>query len=583
MPVNVKNSVKYPAKIIIWLGAIILVGTLLVLAVLLNPAYALPSESKAFVQNAVKKQQDTEAAIHSAYQAGQYNFASPLVLQDPYGMAPLTALVLFDTPENTQVAIHVPGKTPEASVDFTFAGYQQHHEIPIYGLYADSANLVTISIKPQNGQSTQKEIALQTEPLPVYSQEVKVEQVVRAKYSPGLNFTFLDHKMVFDIDGAVRWYSTQTTFQVFSRLNNGRFLYSYQFTDKKNTVLMEQDLLGKIYAVYNIADGVQHDITELPGGNLLLTSEDSKSSTTQDFIIEVSRKTGHIVRSFDLKNILDQYRPKEIGLVNNDWLHLNSIVYNPADSSIIISSKAQSAVVKLSYPGMKIQWILGPHDNWSAQYQPYLLTPVGKGFEWQWSQHDATLLSLASPASDTLDILLFDNGLNRSFDPAAQHSPVESYSRVVHYRINQKLKTVEQVWEYGKERGSAIFSYYLGGAGQEANGNILGNWGAITRDAQGNPLTYQDSSGSVETKLIEVDPNDSAVVFECTIPGTLDYRTFRAGLYDGYSEGSNYLSIRVLDTSRSDLVDRGVMLWRDIQHSWDALILSLKRFARRIL
>jgi arylsulfate sulfotransferase len=230
--------------------AIILLAALVVF-ILINPAYAPSPETSQLVQAVVVKQQEVEANIHDYYQAGVFTFTAPLIIQDPYGRAPLTALLIFDTPKNTQISIHVPGRTEKSSVDFAFEGYNQHHEIPVYGLYPGSINLVTIRMKTQDGENSQVEIKLQTEPLPVYLEEIIVDKVNQAKYSPGFNFTFLEHKTIFDIDGAVRWYSTQATFQVFARLKNGRYLFSYP--SEFNNVLMEQDLLGKIYAIYNIA------------------------------------------------------------------------------------------------------------------------------------------------------------------------------------------------------------------------------------------------------------------------------------------------------------------------------------------
>lgn len=248
-------------------------------------------------------------------------------------------------------------------------------------------------------------------------------------------------------------------------MENGHFLFTYTVGKVEGDLLMEQDLLGKIYAIYNIPDGVHHDIYELPTGNLLVTSSDLKSKTIEDYILEVDRSNGHTLRSIDLKNILDEGRPRQVvGLPTNDWLHLNSIVYDPADRSIIISSKGQSAVVKLTYPGMQIKWILGPHDNWSPKYQPYLLTPIGANFEWPWSQHDATLYAPDATGRSSTDVLLFDNDLYRSFVNPNAISPSDQYSMVVHYRINEVARTVEQVWEYGKERGPALFSAVGGSA-----------------------------------------------------------------------------------------------------------------------
>ncbi len=541
---------------------------LLCLALLLSPLYAPAPTTMAFVNAAVSRQQKIESEIRAYYQAGKYTFTAPLVLQDPYQSAPLTALVIFDTPVASQVSIHVPGNTPQAAEDTTFPGYQQHHEIPVYGLYAGMLNHVTMSMKTQSGANTQTRIDLQTEPLPVDTQNFIVDTLDPNQYSPGYNFTSLDRKQVFDMDGNVRWYSSQKTWEVFTPLKNGHFLFTYTVGKVEGDVMMEQDLLGKIYAIYNIADGIHHDIYELPTGNLLVTSSDLKSKTIEDYILEIDHSNGHIVRSIDLKNILDEGRPRQVvGLPTNDWLHLNSIVYDPSDHTIILSSKAQSAVVKLTYPGMQIKWILGPHDNWSPKYQPYLLSPVGDHFEWPWSQHHATLYAPSKAGSASSDILLFDNDLYRSFVTPNAILPADQYSMVVHYHVDEATKTVEQVWEYGKERGPDLFSAVGGSAYVLSNGNILGTWGDITKDSAGNPSFSGDANATVDTKIIEVDPATNAVVFELSMPHSAIYRALRAGLYDGYSDQNATLSTTLNNTAGYDLADRTFLARQDLQRA----------------
>jgi len=41
----------------------------------------------------------------------------------------------------------------------------------------------------------------------------------------------------------------------------------YTIGEVVSDVMVEQDLLGKTYAIYNVADGVHHDVYELPTGN----------------------------------------------------------------------------------------------------------------------------------------------------------------------------------------------------------------------------------------------------------------------------------------------------------------------------
>ncbi len=546
--------------------------------------YAISPSTEALIQPAVQKQQKLEAEIEAYYRGGKFTFDNPLVVQNPYGTAPLTALLIFDTPEATQISIHVPGKTPLAAVDFTFDGFNKHHEIPVYGLYADYLNQVTLTGKNQAGDVTTTVVPLQTEPLPVSLDWVSIVQVNPALYNPGMNFTFQNNKIVFDINGEVRWFDTQSTLQTFVRLENGHYLFTYSVPNEPNDVLMEQDLLGKIYAIYNVPNGVQHDYTELPDGNLLVTSNDDAAYMQEDFLIEIDRQSGHIVRSFDLKNYLDQSRPAEIDSDPGDWLHLNSVVYDANDQSIIISSRSQSAVIKLSYPDMKIQWILGPHDNWPTKLQPYLLTPEGNNFEWQWSQHDATILSEKTiNGSQIIDILLFDNGNYRSFDPNMALSPENSYSRMVVYQINETNQTVEQVWEYGKERGSEIFSTSRGSAYLLGNGDFLGTWAEIDKDQNGVAVMEPVTSGTTLSKIIEVDPVNNQVVFEANLHISTDYRTFRANLYDGYSEENSNLSVKLNDTTVFNLGERVITALQPVKKKSDKIQLWLKGAAKKAL
>jgi hypothetical protein len=160
----------------------------------------------------------------------------------------------------------------------------------------------------------------------------------------------------------------------------------------------------------------------------------------------------------------------------------------------------------------------------------------------------------------------------RSFDPAKAAAPSESYSMVVHYHINTANMTIEQVWEYGKENGAATYSALRGSAYHLPNGDILGTWADIYKDAQGEPAENISNNGSVEAKIIEIDPSTNAMVFQAGVPDTI-YRTWRAGLYDGYSEQNAFLSTPLNNTTGNDLADRSYLAWRDMQR-WAKILPS---------
>ena len=151
-----------------------------------------------------------------------------------------------------------------------------------------------------------------------------------------------------------------------------------------------------------------------------------------------------------------------------NWAHVNSVDYDPSDDSIIISSRHQSAIIKIGRD-KKVKWILSAPKGWRSPWKDALLTPVDKegktikctdvscegGFDWTWTQHTAFRIDSKSD-KDVIYVSAFDNGDARGMEQPAL--PSMKYSRAVVYRIDQKKMTVEQVWEYGKERGHEWFS-----------------------------------------------------------------------------------------------------------------------------
>ena len=241
--------------------------------------------------------------------------------------------------------------------------------------------------------------------------------------------------------------------------------------------LWEFNWLGKIFKEYEIPNAVHHDISELPDGNLLAVSNDVDmftSGTREDHAIIIDRKTGAIIKEYNFNKILDNTRdpynhfdPGIVNVANIDWMHMNAAVYDEENNSLIVSSPIQSEVVSIDLDTEEINWILGPHEGYegsSAYLAGYLLTPVGDDFEWQWCQHAPMILPDFDNDPDTIDLLLLDNGQNKSFDEEDATPAEDNYSRGVQYRINQKTMTVEQIWEYGKERGSECYATFLGDA-----------------------------------------------------------------------------------------------------------------------
>lgn len=75
--------------------------------------------------------------------------------------------------------------------------------------------------------------------------------------------------------------------------------------------------------------------------------------------------------------------------------------------------------------------------------------------------------------------MLFDNGHFRSKNPEKRILNADNFSRGVRYRINTEKMEIEQVWQYGKERGAEFFSPYICNVEYYEEGHYMVHSGGI--------------------------------------------------------------------------------------------------------
>jgi arylsulfate sulfotransferase len=260
-------------------------------------------------------------------------------------------------------------------------------------------------------------------------------------------------------------------------------------------------------------------------------------ATDEDYIIEIDRATGNILNTWDLKQSLNEYRQT----LNNDltdWVHTNGIVYDATDNTIIISGRVQG-VFKLTHDN-HVKWVLGPHRGWGPNHMgqdlnQLLLTPLdSKGvaitdtsvlngwtnspdFEWNWYQHSPQLIPNG-------DLMVFDNGATRNFNPNESN-----YSRAVEYKIDESNMTVQQIWEYGKERGVETFSQIVSSVKYLPDNHVLFSPG----------FSVPNSTG-YGGKIVEVDYATKNVVFQMSVSSANTWGWHRVQRMPIYSNGDPY-------------------------------------------
>ena len=496
-----------------------------------------------------------QSNLEEKFKIDGYTIDNPNIILDPYDASPLTALVLFETNDEVEPTITILGK--DELTTYTYKSKKSNkHYLPIYGLYADYENTIIIEYG-----DVRKEITIQTNPLPdnfILPTSIKAD---KEKLSNDLYFftpSSRGYTCAYDTNGDVRWYLTNYAIWNINKLKNGHMLVSTERLINAPyymTGLYEIDMFGKIYNEYSLEGGYHHDYYEMPNGNLLVASDNfnSDEGTVEDYIVEIDRQNGNIVKKFDLKSILNMEDGKSENWSSYDWFHNNAVWYDDKTNSITLSGRHQDAVINISYETGNLNWIIGDSTNWSSEYQEYFFKPVGDNFEWQWSQHAAMITPKGY-------VFLFDNGNNKSKIKENYVSAENSYSRGVMYKIDTNNMTIEQIYEYGKERGSEFYSPYISDVDYlDENHYIIHSGGIVYVDGKN---SNQPAGLGGADKLVSdtVEILNDEIIFEIVLP-TNNYRVEKMNFYDNVSyELGSAKRLGSLGTTKTIKVKKGFIL-----------------------
>ncbi|MBL8862141.1 MAG: aryl-sulfate sulfotransferase [Planctomycetes bacterium] len=422
--------------------------------------------------------------------------AQPVVTLGANPAAPLTARVQLATDEPVIVEIFV--REPARSFRFLATNtFATTHDLPLVGFRPGRTHRVNVAVRDAAGNRTAwgGGFVLTTPALPANFPPLNVTTSAPALMEPGVTLTGLrwssptlpgtgTYCVYLDAEGQVVWlYETPLGLRDVTRLRNGNLLIH-----ANNRLAQEVDLFGTVVTQWYAArlgaagappgailvdcDSFHHELHELPAGEvadfIALSTElrtfpnypASETDPTQtipsanvvgDVVVEF-RRDGSLVREYSTFENLDPYRLGYMslagiynqlygGVLTFDWSHGNAATVDPTDDTWVISLRHQDAVVKVRRSDHSIVWIHGPHDAWKARWQPFLLTPLGAPFEWQFHQH-------ASRTSPDGVLTLFDNGNYRAVPPTPAPPTSQWYSRAVRFLVDPVAMTTTQVWEW---------------------------------------------------------------------------------------------------------------------------------------
>ncbi len=480
----------------------------------------------------ITQQARAEKEFLGAFEKEKPTFDSPHVVVNPYLINPLCAMVLFKTTESVAPTVTVCGKRYEReNLSHTFPAGTTHI-LPVLGLYENFANTVVVTLPDGSSQT----LTIQTGTLP--ADVCRCQNISTSADYLQDNLMFLtpagkNLPTAYDYKGDIRWLLTENTMFDIKRAANGNLLTgSSRFCRMpyNATGLIELNMMGKIYKEFRLPGNYHHDQFEMEDGNLLILTQDFTRDTVEDMCVLVDRATGEILKKWDYTTFLPQNVAGSGSQDAHDWFHNNAVWYDKRTNSLTLSGRHQDAIVNIDYDKGTLNWILGDPEGWPEDMvEKYFFTPVGDvdNFDWQYEQH-------ACVVCPDGDIMCFDNGQYRSKNKANYIKNCENFSRGVRYRIDTEKMEIEQVWQYGKERGQEFFSPYICNVEYYGEGHYLVHSGGIgfvdgiASDGLGAFLDRNDPS--VELRSTTIEQKDGVVLYEMQTDGNF-YRAEKLPLY----------------------------------------------------
>ncbi len=412
------------------------------------------------------------------YNKGDYTAEDPFVVVDPFSRNVLSAYVAFPVENASTYSFTVEGKDEYTS--FTSSSEVEQTGtmiVPVYGLYADYNNTVTIDVleggEVVNTVTTKIKTKAVNEDFAIYESidmDTSYSSVEEAAATLENGFLFTSKDNGYDINGEIR-----VALGDFSIAYENGVQYnadgSLLMTSLAQNAIYDVDMNGYINAIYvGPEDKVfHHDAFVASNGYVYaLTDYDVDFETSQ---AEDKLNMGTIA-VYEQGTVSTPVYEKDLSLdfigslVNNgttsggqytDLLHLNSVTYDEPTDTIIVSSQSTNMIIGLDAHNLDVKWTNAEEEN-RITLGEYALEQLD-GYEAPNGQHNVHVTN--DPKYDdgkdyTIEVQVFDNLFcvdeegNSVYAellevPAEKDCGGEPTSKILVQRINTRKGTIETI------------------------------------------------------------------------------------------------------------------------------------------
>ncbi len=473
-----------------------------------------------------------------------YSIENAYVKLNPYEISPLSAIIIFYTQSEEEVEVFINDEF------FTKMEKSNEHAIPIYGLYEDYDNVITLKI---NGKSYDKHIKTDASNIK-YPLNISKNEVLNNENN--LIFTVSSYETYFtgwDRNGKLRFYLTVDNRMDVEWLPNGHFLIGTSEGQVRENFLslVEMDYLGKIYNYYNLEHGYGFEMQILKNGNYMLAGGDKAIYFDHQYIYEMNPSDGSVINELDIYDVIKKIDPEFLDEYLGQKAIRNGFFYNEDTDELVVSFREINTIFCFNFKEKTLKYVFtGTSKLFSSSVWNQYLVKVKSG-RYPMGQHTPTI---------TKDgyLAFFNNGYDRysiTFDGLNNITDnfKDAYTSVEIYDIKNNVASL--VWKEDFEK--KYFSIKYGLFSVLENDSKFMNYGYILKDefrrrSNSNIAETEKNVEDIYSRIIELD-KDGKVVFEATCEEG-KYRAFMHNLYSDNTKNVEIDSFNTIDTvSKSKL------------------------------
>lgn len=312
----------------------------------------------------IAEQRTMTEALHARLADSPGTADAPNIVVDPYGIAPLSALVGFETDQEEAFNVSLQDESGRVYLNYLTPAATQHRII-VPGMI----NGETVTFIAQGDQGTQVSCVLPKVTVEMPMQVAMVGEDAAHRWLFAVPADGAGQPIAINRFGALCWTLKLPLNHRLTMLDNGHFLCGAPLQlapPYSGTAIWEMDALGHIYREFRFEDGFVSDFVLLPNGTIVAITQAAWQGTARDILVWIDYKTGAVKTQLRASDVL----PKTNGTAGqsgSDWFQGMSLRYDDASGLLYWSGLAQNVVLEIDAAKAEVQRIIGSIDGWDNQ------------------------------------------------------------------------------------------------------------------------------------------------------------------------------------------------------------------------